>query len=273
MAIEGRVGRAVVVCLLGTAAAVLLLSLRAFGTTVVALIDKKHHQVVLAADSLFRLSYAGTTFQQCKIIRHDDCSFAMAGLLNKESPPLKVKDLAETACGLPGDLRHKADSFMTIARGPVTTVAAFLRANEPQFYADMVSTGGGELVMVAFAGIQKGNPSIFVRGFKITANGGLIPVSYNLAAPNNLGFFAGFTESIAAYIKANPHWTKMEKVAAARKFVEMEIAAHPEGVGPPVSILTIDKLDRQRWISPGLCEAPAPENPAIPTSEPAAPRP
>ena len=66
--------------------------------------------------------------------------------------------------------------------------------------------------MVAFAGAQKGNPSIFVRGFKIDANGGLTPISYNVVAPNDLGFFAGFTESIAAYIKANPHWAKMDRV-------------------------------------------------------------
>ena len=272
MATQGRVGRAVVMCVL-CAAAVLMLSLRGFGTTVVALIDKKHHRVVLAADSLMRLSYAGTTFQQCKVIREPECSFAMAGLLNKKSPPLDLRDLAEAACGLPGDLRNKADGFMALAEEPVTTVADFLRANEPQFYADTVATGGGELVMVAFAGAQKGNPSIFVRGFKVDSNGGLTPVSYDVVAPNALGFFAGFTESIKAYIKANPHWTKMDRVAAARKFIQMEIAAHPEGVGPPVSILTIDKQDRQKWISPGLCAAPAPGKPATPTSEQAAPRP
>jgi hypothetical protein len=264
MATQGRVGRTVVICVL-CAIAVPVLSLRAFGTTVVALIDKKHHRVVLAADSLFRLSYAGTTFQECKIIRQHDCSFAMAGLLNKKSPPLDLKDLAETACGLPGDLRQKADGFMALAKEPVTTVADFLRANEPQFYADIVT--GGELVMVAFAGAPKGNPSIFVRGFKIDANGGLIPVSYNVVAPNDLGFFAGFTESIKTYIKANPHWTKMDRVSAARKFIQMEIAAHPEGVGPPVSILTIDKLGRQHWVSPGQCNNPPPDQSAAPKSE------
>jgi hypothetical protein len=245
----------------------LTLPLPAFGTTVVALIDKKHHRVVLAADSLFRLSYAGTTFPQCKIIRQNECSFAMAGLLNKKSPPLSLKDLGEAACDLPGDLRHKADGFMALAQEPVTTVADFLRANEPQFYANTVATGGGELVLVAFAGAQKGNPSIFVRGFKVDANGGLTPISYSVVAPNDLGFFAGFTESIKAYIKANPRWTKMDRVSAARKFVQMEIAAHPEGVGPPVSILTIDKRDRQKWISPGLCRAPAPAEPATPPTQ------
>ncbi len=266
MATRERVKRAVVVYVL-SATAVLMLTARGFGTTVVALIDKKHHRVVLAADSLLRLSYAGTTFQQCKIIRQHECSFAMAGLLNKEFPPFNLKDLAEAACDLPGDLSNKADGFMALAKEPITTVADFLRANEPQFYADTIATAGGELVMVAFAGAEKSNPSIFVRGFKIDANGALTPISYSVVAPNDLGFFAGFTESIKAYIKANPHWTKMDRVAAARKFIQMEIAAHPEGVGPPVSILTIDNQDRQKWISPGLCVAPAPGKPARPTSE------
>lgn len=263
MGIRGSVGRWVAGYLL-CATGVLLFALPAAATTVVALIDKKHHRVVLAADSLMRLSYAGTTFEQCKVIRQDGCAFAMAGLLNKESPPLHVKELADMACATPGDLLAKADSFMALAQEPITTVAEFLQANEPQFYADTVTNGGGELVMVAFAGAQKGVPSIFVRGFKIDAKGGLTPVSYNVVAPNDLGFFAGFTESIAAYVKAHPQWVKMDKVAAARKFLEMEIAAHPEGVGPPVSILTIDKLDRQKWISPGLCTAPASSEPAAP---------
>ena len=266
MVTPGRVGRAVVMYVL-CVTAVLLLSVPGFGTTVVALIDKKHHRVVLAADSLLRLSYAGTTFQQCKIIRQPECTFAMAGLLNKGSPPLNLKDLGEAACGLPGDLRHKADGFMALAKEPVTTVADFLRVNEPQFYADTIASSGGELVMVAFAGAEKGNPSIFVRGFRIDTNGGLTPISYNVVAPNDLGFFAGFTESIAAYIKANPQWTKMNRVSAARKFLQLEIAAHPEGVGRPVSILTIDKMGRQKWISPGLCTAPASGKPAIPKSE------
>ncbi len=266
MATHGRGRRAILVCVL-CAAAVVLLAMPAFTTTVVALIDKKHHRVVLAADSLFRLSYAGTTFQECKIIRQDDCSFAMAGLLNKDNPPLHLKDLAEAACAAPGGLRQKADAFMTIATDPVTTVADFLRANEPQFYDDVVANSGGQLIMVAFAGAEKGNPSIFVRGFKIDAKGGLTPISYSVVAPHDLGFFAGFTGNIAAYVKANPHWVKMDRVAAARKFIEMEIAAHPEGVGPPVSILTIDKHDRQKWISPGLCTAPAPSEATTPPSQ------
>jgi hypothetical protein len=265
MATQGRVARAVVIHLFFVAA--VLNAVPTFGTTVVALIDKKHHRVVIASDSLLRLSYAGTTFQQCKLISQDGCSFAMAGLLNKETPPLHIKDLAEAACATPGDLRQKADAFMTLATDPVTTVADSLRANEPQFYDDMVVNSGGELVMVAFAGAQKGNPSIFVRGFKIDAKGRLTPVSYPVVAPNDLGFFAGFTDKIAAYVKANPKWVKMDRVAAARMFLEMEIAAHPEGVGPPVSILTIDKHDRQKWISPGLCTAPAASEPATPASE------
>ncbi len=265
MPTQGRVARAVVIHLFFVAA--VLIAVPAFGTTVVALIDKKHHRVVLASDSLFRLTYAGTTFQECKIISQDGCSFAMAGLLNKKSPPLDIKELAEAACATPGDLNQKADAFMTQATDPVTTAADFLRANEPQFYGDIVTNNAGQLVMVAFAGAPKGNPSILVRGFKIDAKGGLTPLSYGVVAPHDLGYFAGFTNNIAAYIKAHPQWVHMDKVAAARMFLELEIAAHPEGVGPPVSILTIDKHNRQKWISPGLCTAPAAAEPATPASE------
>jgi len=48
----------------------------------------------------------------------------------------------------------------------------------------------------------------------------------------------------------------MDKISAARKFVQMEIKARPEWVGPPVSVLTINHLDQQKWINPGVCEVP-----------------
>jgi len=46
------------------------------------------------------------------------------------------------------------------------------------------------------------------------------------------GFFAGVTDHIADYLKANPNWAHMDTVSLARKLVGLEIAAHPDEVGP-----------------------------------------
>jgi len=236
---------------------VLLFSIPALATTVVALIDRFHHRAVIAADSLLIYKVAGTTTQTCKIVAKQGCTFGMAGLFYKEYPVFHLQELAEEACGLPGDLRHKADSFLEIAKDPVMTVAQYLEQREPQFYAELTNSNGGELVIVVFAGTEAGDASIFARGYKLDGNGGITPVSLDVTEGNNgAGFFGGATAQIASYIKTHPGWEQMDKISAARKFVQMEIKARPEWVGPPVSVLTINHLDQQKWINPGVCEVP-----------------
>ncbi len=237
---------------------VLLFAVPVPATTLVALIDRFHHRAVIAADSLLIYKVADTTTQTCKIVAKPGCTFGMAGLFYKEYPVFHLQELAEQACGLPGDLRHKADAFLDIAKDPVVAVAQYLQQNEPQFYGELTNSNGGELIMVVFAGPEAGNASIFARGYKLDAGGGITPVSLDVTEDNNGGgFFGGANGQIAAYIKAHPNWQQMDKVAAARKFVQMEIAAHPQWVGPPVSVLTINRLDRQKWVNPGVCTVPA----------------
>jgi len=236
---------------------VLLFSIPALATTVVALIDRFHHRAVIAADSLLIQKVAGTTTQTCKIVAKQGCTFGMAGLFYKEYPVFHLQELAEQACGLPGDLRHKADAFLEIAKDPVMTVAQYLQQREPEFYAELTNSNGGEFIIVVFAGTDAGDASIFARGYKLDGNGGITPVSLDVTESNNgAGFFGGANAQIASYIKTHPGWEQMDKISAARKFVQMEIKARPEWVGPPVSVLTINRLDQQKWINPGVCEVP-----------------
>lgn len=237
---------------------VLLFAVPVLATTVVALIDRHHHRAVIAADSLLIYKVADTSTQTCKIITKPGCTFGMAGLFYKEYPVFHLRELAEQACGLPGDLRHKADGFLDIAKDPVMGVNQYLQQNEPQFYRELTNSNGGEIVIVVFAGPQAGDASIFARGYKLNGNGGIDPVSLDVTEDNNgEGFFGGATGEIAAYIKKHPNWQQGDKIAAARKFVQMEIAGHPEWVGPPVSVVTINQLDQQKWVNPGVCTVPS----------------
>ena len=252
---------------------VLLLSAPVLATTVLALIDKKHHRVVLAGDSLLHYKLADASVATCKLVAKPGCSFGMAGLLYKEYPAFQLKDLADQACNLNGDLLHRADAFLDIAREPVTAVAQYLRRNEPRFYSELLNSSGGEFVIVVFAGTQKGHSAIFARGFKLAPDGGIQPLSTDVTEDREgVGYFAGANQAIAAYVKANKNWQKMDKVAAARKFVQLEIDAHPTWVGPPISILTVNRLEQEKWVSKGVCDL-APTAPTTPpqTAPPAAP--
>ncbi len=233
---------------------VLAFSPPALPTTVVALIDKDHHRVVLAADSLLVHQIAGTSTQSCKIVVKPGCTFGLAGLLHKEYPLFDLQELADQACSLSGDLRYRADRFLEIAKDPALTVAQYLRVNERQFYGELTNSNGGEFVIVVFVGMEANVPSIFARGYKLDSNGGINPVSLDITEDKaGVGFFGGASDQIASYIKVHPNWQKMDKVVAAGKFVQMEIAAHPKWVGPPVSVVTINRLDQQEWNNPGLC--------------------
>jgi hypothetical protein len=234
-----------------------LLSVSAPATTVVALIDQRHHRAVIAADSLLLYKVAGTRTQTCKIIAKPGCTFAMAGLLYKEDPEFHLQELAEQACNQTGELRDKADAFLDIAKDPVMAVAQYLQQNEPDFYGELTNSNGGELIMVVFAGPQTGSPSIFARGYKLEAGAGLVPVSMDVTDDNNgAGFFGGANQQIAAYLKTHPNWQQMDTVKAARQFVQMEISARPDWVGPPVSVVTINRKDQQKWVNAGVCTVP-----------------
>jgi hypothetical protein len=233
---------------------VLTLAAPAPATTVVALIDRWHHRVVVAADSLLLYKVAGTSTQTCKIITKPGCTFGMAGLFYKEYPVFHLQELAEQACAVPGDLHQKADAFLDVSKDPVMDVAKYLQQNEPDFYGELTNSNGGELIMVVFAGPQAGSPAIFARGYKLDTNGDLVPVSLDVNENNNgAGFFGGANQQIAAYLKAHPNWQQMDTVKAARQFVQMEIKARPDWVGPPISVVSINHLDQQKWANAGVC--------------------
>lgn len=242
------------------AVAFLLNPVLAEATTVVALIDQRHHRVVLAVDGMVEQVYAGTTDQQCKLVVQPACAFAMAGFLDKQQPHFNLQELGEAACQLPGSLKDKADGFARIAGEPVNSIAAYLRENEPKFYTDTFNRNGGEFAYVVFAGVENGTPVAYARGFKIAADGSIKPVASDITGEGATGFFAGFNDRIAAYLKAHKKWAHGNTVALARKLVQLEIAAHPDAVGPPISILTVDRKGKQKWAQAGVCPALPPHH-------------
>jgi hypothetical protein len=67
------------------------------------------------------------------------------------------------------------------------------------------------------------------------------------------GFFLGLNGHIRAYLKAHPDWEKEDYAKLARQFVEMEIAAHPDLAGPPISEFELDGDGKARWLATGAC--------------------
>lgn len=226
-------------------------------TAVIALLDVHNHRIVLAADSRVEHSVTPSSLR-CKLIEMPECAFGMVGFFDKPHPAFHLEEIARTACKTPGGLQQKADSFIAIAKERVIALVEYLKDNEPTYYAEQVAVETKDFVTVIFVGTESGYLSVIAPGFRVSKYGRVSSFENSLVdngkvAESNL-FAAGFNDHVLEYARAHPEWTSMDSVAAAKKFIGLEIRAHPKSVGRPISILQVDWLDRYAWIDRGVCQ-------------------
>jgi hypothetical protein len=229
-----------------------LFSMHVYATSVVALIDHANQRLVIAADC--RVSRGLHPVSACKIIQEPGCTVAMAGLYEQRNTDFHLREFVRAACREPGDLRAKADAFLRVSRGPYEHAVAGIRKEDP---ADFAKTIANKPTEVIFAGIQGGELGLIVRGLVADSNGKIRVERFDSMTPSyaRMGYFLGLNGHIRSYIKAHPDWTKEDYAELAPRFVELEIAAHPDLAGLPVSALQIDKKGTVVWLAKGVCDA------------------
>jgi hypothetical protein len=219
-------------------------------TSVVALVDRANNKLVIAADC--RVDRASGSRSGCKIISEPGCVVAIAGLYAEKSSGFELRALVRKACNDPGNLQSKAESFVETARAPYEVAIRRIREVSAQ---DFARTTVNQPTEVIFAGVQGGQVALVVRGFIADSEARVRVERYDNVGPENsgLGYFLGLNERIRAYISSHPNWTKMGCSKAARRFVQMEIQAHPKLASPPISEVEIDSKGRLKWLSLGAC--------------------
>jgi hypothetical protein len=230
----------------------LILSTHLYATSVVALIDHQNQKLVIAADC--RVSRGIQPVSACKIIEEPGCTAAMAGLYEDITTAFHLRQLVRVACREPGDLRAKADAFLRISRRPYEQAVTGIRKEDP---ADFAKTIANKPTEVIFAGIQDGEPGLIVRGLVADSNGKIRVERFESTAPSygRIGYFIGLNGNIRSYIKSHPDWARDDYARLAPRFVELEIAAHPDLAGLPVSALQIDNKGDVVWLAKGACDA------------------
>jgi hypothetical protein len=223
-----------------------------YATSVVALIDRANHRLVIAADC--RVNRELRPISACKIIQEPGCTVAMAGLYEERNSGFHLREYVRVACREPGDLRAKAEAFVRMARRPYELAVRRMRESQP---ADFAKTMANKPTEVVFAGIQDGEPGLIVRGLDTDANGKIGIERFESTAPSysRIGYFIGLNGHIRGYIKSHPDWGKEDYAKLAPKFVELEIEAHPDLAGLPVSALQIDNKGDVVWLDKGACDA------------------
>jgi hypothetical protein len=248
----------------GTLIAVLLPH-AVFATTIIAVIDVPHHRIILAADSLYLpyevgksktgIGHRGT---HCKIVVTPDCVSAIAGF--REYGSLDLYTMLRDSCVTPGDLRKKADTFDTEVRTPVYEFSQWALHNAPNFF-DMHIAPGLNIVQALFAGVQDKHLSVFGRG--IFMNSGAIDArSFDQtdASPVISPYVLLGAMAIPDYINTHPDWNRGDMVAIVEHLMRLEISAHPDTVGSPVSIVEIGQSIMRpndfttSWIERGACQ-------------------
>jgi hypothetical protein len=222
-----------------------------YATSVVALIDRANHRLVIAADC--RVSRGMRPVSGCKIIQEPGCTVAMAGLYEERNSGFHLREYVRMACREPGDMRAKAEAFVRVARRPYEQAVRRMRESQP---ADFAKTMANKPTEVVFAGIQDGEPGLIVRGLEADSAGRIRIERFESTAPSypRIGYFIGLNGHIRAYIKSHPEWGEEDYTKLAPKFVELEIEAHPDLAALPVSVLQIDNRGDVVWLDKGACD-------------------
>jgi len=234
------------------ASSILLCSLSIRATSVVALLDSKNDSVVIAADC--RVNRTVDSLSECKIIDKPGCTVAIAGLYREKTTAFDLRKLVDAACQYPGDLRAKAEAFLRISRIPYERAVRHIRNVEGGNFGRTAERNATEVI---FAGIQDGHVALIVRGLLADSAGRISFERFESVAPSytRAGYFLGLNGHIRAHVNSHPDWMKEDHVGLAHRFVEMEMEAHPDSAGPPISEVQIDKDGHVHWLDKGACES------------------
>ena len=148
-------------------------------------------------------------------------------------------------------MRSKAEAFLRISRKPYEQAVPSIRDGQP---ADAAQTIANKPTEVIF-----GNPEWAHRpdcqGFGADSAGRISVERFESTAPSytRTGLFLGLNGHIRAYLKAHPDWEREGFTQLVQQFVEMEITAHANLAGPPISELEIDKDGKVHWLAKGAC--------------------
>ncbi|HEX3820465.1 MAG TPA: hypothetical protein VHW45_09040 [Candidatus Sulfotelmatobacter sp.] len=234
---------------LGTLAVPLWVSQQCSPTTVLAITDVRNHRIILAADSLVRHRYAPPE-NRCKIqVVTSDCAFAMVGMYRYANPAFDLSELGESACRSAGDLKQRADNFLATALPRVAEIVKALEITDPAYLKQRYE--GKPVIEVLFAGQQEQRPAVFTRG-TILEDGVLKPEAISVPS-DRIDVFAGVNGHIRSYVRSHPGWEEEGAVNAALRLINLEAAAHPDLVGLPISIGTVESNGKFHWIERGKC--------------------
>ncbi|HUK08524.1 MAG TPA: hypothetical protein VLX09_11700 [Stellaceae bacterium] len=203
----------------------------------------------------------GTVVTVCKIGAANDTYWAMSGILEWPASNFSADKVALDNMSTPLTLKSRLERFESAVKPELLTVLNAVRSERPLDFRNAYQNDPA--LEVAFADFEDGIPRAYVRYFvtrvDLTRDSVYLDptrIDFPNREVSRSGFAAlGRHEAIDALRAANPSFLEAPDVLGTiRRLIEIEIAAVPTEVGPPIALVEIDK-EGAHWKSKGACGA------------------
>jgi hypothetical protein len=209
---------------------------------------------IIAADS--KATYKGPGNRGpatvCKIVQSGPLYFAVAGLVADRDRGFMPEKIVASNFSSSDSLARNMERIEQAISNSLKVEMKRLKAEDPDNFASN-QRPGADILSIIVGEMVNETAQMSGRGFKYVDESTPIAIT-RLSCPGNCTndaffFFAG--ESDVAQKALNTMFsdgTVHNPVTDARKLVELEIQASPDTVGPPITILQVDK-NGPSWIS------------------------
>ena len=202
-------------------------------------------EVSIAADSVGTFDHE--THTVCKVHRVQGIFLGIAGIDNDSITKFSVAKVVFNSIGSRTTFAGRMNAAVTALESALRSEALALKDSRPGDFANLIGPEEGDLSIVLF-GMENGAPIAIAQSFHVgESSSGAISVALTKTArcpgkdcPNGVYIFElGKREAIDNFIATHSGSKLGSPADTARMFVQLEIDAHAEGVGPPIDILRV----------------------------------
>jgi hypothetical protein len=214
--------------------------------------------IVLAADSKVVNLRGEFVRNECKTIQAGKNFYAPINFVRYSPTGF---DLEKIILNVTADsISEMVDRVTTAVSDPLKAALISRRSQNPGTFEREFPNG--QATGVAFVGIENGSPAMVFLGFTILeatrANPQIKAGRYSCPGDCRDGHFGLFVpaELQAMFEQKYPHyWSGDDAEVAdnAQAFINLAIARKLQDVGPPVSVLVVDRVST-RWLKTGTCK-------------------
>jgi hypothetical protein len=222
--------------------ALLLCPAPLFATTLVVLTTAT--DAYLGADSRAQ----GRSELVCKIVDSGGVAVGMSGHLGNTATQFNASESVAHALHRSSDLRSAIENVTAELQAPLETSMEWERVHA---LADYQAKYEGEKVLeLVFVTAVNGAPRIAVVYWR-AQDGHLVREGPTFHGAM-YSLVVGSNTAVKAYQDSHPEWVNLPPAAIVEKFLQVEAEQEPDVVGPPFSIVQMNKSGTH-WVSSGAC--------------------